>query len=237
MSIYKNTIWGGLPTSVAILVPTKDTVYSHFSYSLSNLVKVTTQMGIETHLFFDASTILINQRESLIKQAIEVGAEWVLWLDSDMMFPPTTLLRLLGHNQNIVGCNYMKRAYPFKSVAYTDTSDWESWIPIQYSDELVDAEASGMGCVLMRTEIFQKLEKPYFEYTYQPKTEDWGGEDFTLFKKLNKLGYQLKIDMNLSNEIHHIGTFAYGRSVSTNGVKKKEWNSKVNKKKDLDKSE
>jgi hypothetical protein len=51
MSIYKNTIWGGLPTSVAILVPTKDTVYSHFSYSLSNLVKVTTQMGIETHLF------------------------------------------------------------------------------------------------------------------------------------------------------------------------------------------
>ena len=94
-----------------------------------------------------------------------------------------------------------------------------------------------MGCVLMRTEIFQKLQKPYFEYTYQPKTEDWGGEDFTLFKKLNKLGYQLKIDMNLSNEIHHIGTFAYGKSVSINDIKKKEWNSKVTKKKDLDKSE
>ena len=122
MSIYKNTLWHGLPTSVAILVPSKDTVYSHFAYSLSNLVKTTTQMGIETHLFFDASTILINQRENLIKQAIEVGAEWVLWLDSDMMFPPTTLLRLLGHNQNIVGCNYMKRTYPFKSVAYSPCS-------------------------------------------------------------------------------------------------------------------
>ena len=43
--------------------------------------------------------------------------------------------------------------------------------------------------------------------------------------------------MNLSNEIHHIGTFAYGRTVSTNDVKKKEWNSKANHKKDLDKSE
>jgi hypothetical protein len=175
MSIYKNTMWSGVNPSVSILVPTKDTVYSHFSYSLSNLVKLTTQMGIETHLFFDASTILINQRESLIKQAIEVGSEWVLWLDSDMMFPPSVLMRLLAHNEDLVGCNYMKRSYPFKTVAFTDTSDWENWIPIQYSNELVEAEAVGMGCVLMKTALFKELQKPYFEYTYQPKTEDWGG--------------------------------------------------------------
>jgi hypothetical protein len=223
MSIYKNTMWGGVNTSVSILVPTKDTVYSHFSYSLSNMIKLTTQMGIETHLFFDASTILINQRESLIKQAIEVGSEWVLWLDSDMMFPPSVLMRLLAHNEDLVGCNYMKRSYPFKTVAFTDTSDWENWIPIQYSNELVEAEAVGMGCFLMRTKLFKELQKPYFEYTYQPKTEDWGGEDFTLFKKFNKLGHKLKIDMNLSNEIYHIGTFAYGRSMSSNTIKKKKW--------------
>ena len=216
-------MWSGVNTSVSILVPTKDTVYSHFSYSLSNLVKLTTQMGIETHLFFDASTILINQRESLIKQAIEVGSEWVLWLDSDMMFPPSVLMRLLAHNEDLVGCNYMKRSYPFKTVAFTDTSDWENWIPIQYSNELVEAEAVGMGCVLMKTALFKELQKPYFEYTYQPKTEDWGGEDFTLFKKFNKLGHALKIDMNLSNEIYHIGTFAYGRSMSSNSIKKKNW--------------
>ena len=216
-------MWSGVNTSVSILVPTKDTVYSHFSYSLSNLVKLTTQMGIETHLFFDASTILINQRESLIKQAIEVGSEWVLWLDSDMMFPPSVLMRLLAHNEDLVGCNYMKRSYPFKTVAFTDTSDWENWIPIQYSNELVEAEAVGMGCVLMKTTLFKELQKPYFEYTYQPKTEDWGGEDFTLFKKFNKLGHKLKIDMNLSNEIYHIGTFAYGRSMSSNSIKKKNW--------------
>ena len=223
MSIYKNTMWSGVNTSVSILVPTKDTVYSHFSYSLSNLVKLTTQMGIETHLFFDASTILINQRENLIKQAIEVGSEWVLWLDSDMMFPPSVLMRLLAHNEDLVGCNYMKRSYPFKTVAFTDTSDWENWIPIQYSNQLVEAEAVGMGCVLMKTALFKELQKPYFEYTYQPKTEDWGGEDFTLFKKFNKLGHTLKIDMNLSNEIYHIGTFAYGRSMSSNSIKKKNW--------------
>jgi hypothetical protein len=229
MSIYKNTVWEGKPTSVSILVPTRDTVYSHFSYSLGNLIKTTTLMGIEVHLFFDASTILINQRENLINQAIEVKSEWALWLDSDMMFPPTTLLRLLAHNQDIVACNYMKRSYPFKSVAFMDTNDWESWVPLQSEDELLTVEAIGMGCVLMRTSVFEKLNRPYFEYTYQPKTKDWGGEDFTLFKKLNGAGVQLKVDANLSNEIYHIGTFAYGKNLDDNIQKKREWNNKRKK--------
>jgi hypothetical protein len=229
MSIYKNTVWEGKPTSVSILVPARDTVYSHFSYSLGNLIKTTTLMGIEVHLFFDASTILINQRENLINQAIEVKSEWALWLDSDMMFPPTTLLRLLAHNQDIVACNYMKRSYPFKSVAFMDTNDWESWVPLQSEDELLTVEAIGMGCVLMRTSVFEKLNRPYFEYTYQPKTKDWGGEDFTLFKKLNGAGVQLKVDTNLSNEIYHIGTFAYGKNLDDNIQKKREWNNKRKK--------
>jgi hypothetical protein len=229
MSIYKNTVWEGKPTSVSILVPTRDTVYSHFSYSLGNLIKTTTMMGIEVHLFFDASTILINQRENLINRAIEVKSEWVLWLDSDMMFPPTTLLRLLAHNQDIVACNYMKRSYPFKSVAFMDTNDWESWVPLQSEDELLTVEAIGMGCVLMRTSVFEKLNRPYFEYTYQPKTKDWGGEDFTLFKKLNGVGVQLKVDTNLSNEIYHIGTFAYGKNLDDNIQKKRELNNQRKK--------
>ena len=220
MSLYTNTIWEGTSTSVSILVPTRDTVYSYFSFSLCNLIKTTTQMGIDTHLFFDASTILINQRENLIGQAIAMKSEWVLWLDSDMMFPATTLLRLLAHKKDIVACNYMKRSFPFKSVAFTDTNDWESWVPLQTEDKLITVEAIGMGCVLIKTSIFQKLSKPYFEYTYQPKTKDWGGEDFTLFKKLNKLGYQVKVDTNLSNEIYHIGTYAYGKNLESNIQKK-----------------
>ncbi len=221
MNIFRNTSWSGELTSVSILVPTKDTVYSHFSYSLSNLMKVSTQMGVDTHLFFDSSTILINQRENLIDNSIEMGTEWCLWLDSDMMFPPTTLLRLLSHKEDIVACNYMKRSFPSKSVAFTDPTDWESWVPLEHSNNLEVVEAVGMGCVLMRTNVFKQLTKPYFEYTYQSETRDWIGEDFTLFKKLNDLGYKVKIDMNLSTQVYHIGTFAYGENLPVNQEKRK----------------
>lgn len=220
MSIFKNTIWDGASTSVSILVPTRDTVYSHFAYSLSQLIKTSVQMGIDINVFFNASTILINQREQLIDQAIQIKSEWVLWLDSDMVFPSTTLLRLLSHNQNIVACNYMKRSYPFKTVAFTDIKDWESWVPLQTQDELVTVEAIGMGCVLMKTSLFNQLPKPFFEYTYDNKTKDWVGEDFTLFKKFNDLGYEVKVDTNLSNEIYHIGSYAFGKNLPVNIEKK-----------------
>lgn len=216
MSLYSKSMWSSSNESVSILVPTRETLHSQFTYSLANLVKLTTQMGVDINLFFDSSTILINQRENLVEQAIKSNSKWILWLDSDMMFPETTLLRLLRHEEDLVGCNYMKRAFPFKSVSYKDTKDWESWIPIKYQDELEDAEASGLGCMLMKTAIFKSLSKPYFEYTYKEDTKDWLGEDFSLFRKLNQKGYQLKIDMNLSTEIYHIGTFAYGRSMAAN---------------------
>jgi hypothetical protein len=229
MNLYKNTIWHGTPSRVSILVPTRDTVYSHFSHSLAGLVKVSTQMGIDVHVFFNSATILIEQREQLVNQAISLQSEWLLWLDSDMMFPSTTLLRLLAHNEDIVGCNYMKRSYPFSSVAYTNTKDWDSWVPLQSQDELLNVEGVGMGCVLMKTSVFQKLNKPYFEYTYNPETKGWTGEDFVLFNKLKNVGYQLKIDTNLSNEIYHIGTFAYGKNLDVNVQKKREVNQKRKK--------
>jgi len=220
MSIFKNTIWDGASTSVSILVPTRDTVYSHFACSLTNLVKTSVQMGIDVNIFFNASTILINQREQLIDQATQIKSEWVLWLDSDMVFPSTTLLRLLSHNQNIVACNYMKRSHPFKTVAFTDIKNWESWVPLQTQDELMTVEAIGMGCVLMKTSLFSQLPKPFFEYTYDNETKDWVGEDFTLFKKFNNLGYEVKVDTNLSNEIYHIGSYAFGKNAPANIEKK-----------------
>jgi hypothetical protein len=106
-------------------------------------------------------------------------------------------------------------------VAFTDTTDWESWVPLEHSNNLEVVEAVGMGCVLMRTNVFKQLTKPYFEYTYQSETRDWIGEDFTLFKKLNDLGYKVKIDMNLSTQVYHIGTFAYGENLPVNQEKRK----------------
>lgn len=209
-SILDSTLWGTTTEKIAILVPTRDLVHSYFSYSLTQLVKFSTQMGLDVYTFFDSSTILLNQRNNLVNMALDLGADYMLWLDSDMLFPTTTLSRLLSHNKDIVGCNYMKRSLPLKPTAYLDTTDWNTALPLDTTDDLVEVEAMGMGCVLMKTEVFTKLEKPYFKFTYDIDTDDYLGEDFNLFKDLNVHNYKVYVDTNLSREINHLGTFAFG---------------------------
>ena len=208
-SINNSSLWVAKPIKLAILVPTRDMVHTHFAYSLTQLVKTTSEVGIDTYLYFDSSTILLNQREKLIDEAIKMEADYVLWLDSDMMFPSNVVLKLLAHNKDIVACNYMKRSLPMKTVAYTDLNDWDSWVPMEPQEELVKVKGIGMGCILMKTDVFKKLEKPYFEFRFKEDTKDWFGEDFILQDKIQKIGYEIFVDTMLSMEIKHVGIYAF----------------------------
>jgi len=208
-SINNATIWDIKPVKLSILVPTRSSVDTQFAYCLAQLLTTTREAGIDAYLFFDSSTILLNQRNNLIKMAKEVNSDYVLWLDSDMMFPPTAALRLLEHNKDIVACNYMRRSKPLKTVAYTNLNDWDSWVPMELFDDLVKVEGVGMGCMLMKTNVFNELTKPYFEFQYKEDTEDYFGEDFILLTKLREQGYDVFIDTHLSLMVKHMGIYAF----------------------------
>ena len=208
-SINNSSMWEVKPLKLSILVPTRDTVHSQFAYCLTQLYNLTREAGIDAYLFFDSSTILLNQRNNLVKKAKEVNSDYILWLDSDMTYPATTALRLLEHNKDIVACNYTKRTKPLKTVAYTNLNDWDSWVPMEPQGELVKVEGVGMGCMLMKLDIFEKIKKPYFEFRYKEDTQDYFGEDFILLGKLREQGYDVYIDTVLSMDIKHLGVYAF----------------------------
>ena len=213
-NIFDSSAWRSHSVKLAILVPCRDTVHSLFTMSLTELVKTCVLAGIDTHITYDASTILLNQRESLAKKAVEIKSDYMLWLDSDMMFPSTTALRLMGHNKDIVAANYMKRSVPLTTVAYSTLEDWDNWLPLESQEELEVVEGIGMGCMLMKTSVLSAIEKPWFAFEY--KDESWHGEDFYLQKKLRDQGHQIFVDMNLSRQVRHIGQWAFGPSIGTN---------------------
>jgi hypothetical protein len=204
------SIWLNQPLKVSIVVPTRDTVHSGFAFSLSQLIKTSENLNIETFLFFNSGSVLLTQREKLVNSSFDVDADYILWLDSDMTFPSTTLTRLLSHNKNIVGCNYKKRSNPQTPVAYKEIGNWDSWLPLDEEENLVEVQGVGMGCILIKTELFKKISKPYFEFTYNEETDDWLGEDFNLFNKFRNIGENIYIDTDLSKEIGHLGIYKFG---------------------------
>jgi hypothetical protein len=174
------------------------------------MVKLNTQNNLDTHVFMDASTVLLTQRERLAIEAQRSGAEYMLWLDSDMTFPSTTALRLLAHNEDIVAANYVRRQLPAKGVAYEKIGDWNEPLPFEARDELAPVEGIGMGCMLMKTSILGEIPQPWFEFGWTPESNDHLGEDMIFCQKMAEAGYTVKVDTNLSMEMRHLGTWAFG---------------------------
>jgi hypothetical protein len=64
--------------------------------------------------------------------------------------------------------------------------------------------------MLMKTQIFKELPKPWFEFQWTPETDDQLGEDMILCQKIAATGRTVKVDTMLSQELRHLGTWAFG---------------------------
>ncbi len=62
--------------------------------------------------------------------------------------------------------------------------------------ELVDGAAT--GCLFIKREVFEKLERPYFEFKYDPITRlPIEGEDIGFCLKMHKLGIKFFVDYSM----------------------------------------
>ena len=208
-SVFSTSSWSTKKSKLAVLIPCRDTLHSAHALALAELVKFNTMNNIDTHVFMDASTILLTQRERLATNAVGLNADYMLWLDSDMVFPATTAVRLLAHNEPVVAGNYIRRQKPYKGVAYKKIGDWEKPLSFDVQDALVSVAGVGMGCLLIKTDIFKELSKPWFDFQWTPSSNDFLGEDMYLCQKITAAGYSIKIDTMISQELHHLGTFAF----------------------------
>lgn len=203
---------------VSICVPCRDMVHSAFAFDLSKLIQYSQSIGIDVIPHFCMGTLIVNQRDQLADMVLEAGSTHALWLDSDMMFPPDTIQRLLNHNKSIVAGNYVTRQYPHKTVAYSKLHDWRSYLINNTDTDLVEVEAVGMGCMLTDATVLKQMSKPYFQTVWIAETQDHMGEDFYFCKQAKVLGHTVWIDTNLSEKLSHLGTFAFTHDLVKSGL-------------------
>jgi hypothetical protein len=107
-----------------------------------------------------------------------------------------------------VACNYSTRALPLKAVAYAEMYNWESGID-KDAKGLLSVAGIGLGCALVKAEVFDNLYKPWFPITYSKAADSYLGEDMNFCMKLIDSDYPIMVDCDLSKQIFHLGTTAF----------------------------
>jgi len=149
-----------------VAIPCMDTVQTEFADSLLKLRPV----GMMMHAFMPCS-LIYKSRNDLGQLAIREGADYVLWLDSDMVFPSDLLVDLMADIKEgrdiVAGVCHMRRP-PFRPAFYkklrqgltADENEWENYDDYP-TDGPFTVEACGFACVLMRTSVLETVIDRY----------------------------------------------------------------------------
>lgn len=206
---------------ITLAIPTNRGVRGKTVQSLLELVAYSDVHDFQIIVAEKGFTVAEN-RNYIIVQSQKNKSDYVLMVDDDMTFPPDTLEKLLAHKKEVVGVNSYSRCLPLSStVGLMDKNGeylrpehhtaWECRIP----KELFKCYFVGMGVALIDMNIFEKIEKPYFEFITYKKGDFKGmvkiGEDGSFCEKVKKAGMGIWCDGSL--EIGHIGEYIYQEEI------------------------
>lgn len=198
---------------IAICVPCRDSVMSGFCFDLAKMVGYHSRNTKDEIMVYQMpGTLIFHQREKLAQEALDAGADAILWIDSDMRFPSDTLERLLSHNVDICGVNATTRREPVVpttlDLQIVDDKPVFSKVETRGKDYVEEVTAVGFGVTLTRRSVFEKMPQPWFDILW---TDGGGiiGEDVHFCIKAQDFGVKTYVDHVLSPYIKHIGTKEY----------------------------
>lgn len=191
-------------SKILICVPSMDYVAAGFAQSLAMLQKG----GNETAIMFQVGSLVYEARNKLAKKAIELETDYTMWLDSDMVFEPDTMLRLLEHNKPFISGAYFRRSPPYSLVAFEEVdAENRKWKDLALPSEVTKCGGVGFGCVLVKTEVLFNVAAKYGTW-FEPMNNF--GEDLSFCYRARQCGYDLYIDPSIT--CGHIGHITINES-------------------------
>lgn len=180
---------------ICLGVPCGDRVHTPFMFSVWGIGR---QYPGKQGFIMHHSSMITSARSLLAEAAESLGADYLLFLDSDMTFPQDTPQRLLAHNKDIVGATYVRRGPPYDLLGHAVDEKTAA------STGLIEMTHLPTGCLLIKMSVFKDFVAPYFRFRFDEEKKFTHGEDFVFSEDARAKGYKLWCDMDLTRDIGHL---------------------------------
>lgn len=195
--------------------------------SASNLMHLVEKYGVQVKLHIDPNFPIDFNRNNAVETSMQSYlADYIFFMDTDQTFPSNTLrnlFELISEKHPIVAGVYHKKSpdyapvvgryadwtpeykavkHHLKSQGFVDRKGRQTlyWNPIHFYNKTKPfyADLIGAGCMLVDTQVFKRIKRPYFRYAYDPLLKDPAlnkiSEDMWFCAQLKDAGIPILID-------------------------------------------
>ena len=177
--------------------------------TVGSLIRIA-KKGVVEPLLVEGS-LIYDSRDYIARIAVQEGFDYVLYADSDMIFMPEDLDRLLAHNVGICSGLYITRRGENKHVLYSKIIKRRRFpyrAPKLIHDEIESGfgrvEGCGFGFCLVKTSVLKTMFK-YYKSLFEPFAGV--GEDIAFCLRARRCGFYTFADRDV--RLGHIGGVVY----------------------------
>lgn len=190
-------------SKIIALMPTRGLIFTKSEVALEQEMLVNNQLP---WILRTDNQPIPDCRNILVESALKTPATHFLLVDDDVIIPEGGLKTMIDADEDIVFIDYPMH-YDDGRWANMGTATYDEWLPgDDYKDKPV--AWAGLGCALIKREVFEKLGKPWFA-RYQKafvrgdkgkmnfkEGKDvemgGGGEDTYFFLRAREAGFTIK---------------------------------------------
>lgn len=196
---------------IMVAVPTREYIDVDSEKSIRKLEKDSwLNKDIQVDVEMVPGTVIHDLRFAMAQMAIKNKYDYILWIDSDMVFDSFVLYDLLEADKDIVTAVCFMRRAPYEPCVYSklrmgatlEEDQIEKYL--DYPDGVFEVEACGLAMCLMKVvvleDIISKTGQPFFPIKSDHRTL---GEDLSFCYNARRAGH--KIWATSKPKVGHIG--------------------------------
>lgn len=186
-------------SKIMIAVPCMDQVPAPFAQSLAMIRKPDDDVACS----FQMGSLIYTSRNNLALQAMKAEFDYMLWIDSDMVFQQDLLIKMKQvmdeKDLDFLTGLYFRRVPPFTPVLFDQLDidengicTWTDWKDVP--EGMFKIGGCGFGCVLIKTDVLFDVQAKFGEM-FNPIANM--GEDLSFCWRARQCGYDIWCDPSL----------------------------------------